>query len=70
MAKIRANVPPDRSKPKVKPFSGTCSNCGAKKTEVIKVKGAQVCTTTCLGGVTYTEPSVEQQLNVMQQLLS
>ena len=69
MAKIKANVKPVKRKIKVTPFTGTCSNCGAKKTEVIKVKGTQVCTATCLGGVTYTEPGVEQQLSIMQQVL-
>lgn len=69
MAKIKANVRPVKRRPDLAPIIGTCSNCGTKKTEVLKIKGALVCTATCLGSVTYAEPGVEQQLDVMQQLL-
>jgi hypothetical protein len=31
-------------------FTGTCSKCGAKKTDVVKFKNAQVCVSNCLSG--------------------
>lgn len=58
MAKLKANRRPVRRQAKTVVLTGTCSNCREKNTEVVKIKGSQVCTAKCLGGVTYPEPQV------------
>ncbi len=59
MAKLKANVRPRRHKPDTRVFKGTCSNCRDKKTDVTKVRGAQVCLDKCLTGV-LNAPDVSQ----------
>lgn len=56
----KANRRPVKHRPDTKAFIGTCSNCRDKKTEVMKVKHAQVCTKKCLGGVSFPEPEVRE----------
>ena len=50
MAKIKANKRPVkiRRKNRNRTFTGTCSNCGDKKVDIIKVGSIQVCLDKCL----------------------
>lgn len=61
MAKLKANKKPVHRKTDNKPFIGTCSNCRITRTEVVKVRGSQVCTSKCLGGVSYAAPEPEKK---------
>jgi hypothetical protein len=56
----KANKRPVRRRSKLVIRIGTCSNCRAKETQVVQVKNAQVCTSRCLGGVSYPEEPVKE----------
>lgn len=49
MAKLYSNKKPVKRKHDDRVRIGTCSNCKSKKTGVLKVRGALVCTDKCLG---------------------
>ena len=60
MAKLKANVRPRRSKCDSRIFVGTCSNCRTKKTDVTKVKHAQLCLDKCLNNLIMDKPKVSE----------
>lgn len=52
----KANARPVRRRRDFTPRKGTCTKCHAKKVQVIKVRGVQLCLDTCIGKKTIETP--------------